>query len=98
MQEETANQACQTGALGELLQGINPPQYYAQPGDVPPAPNRATGFKYGDPCIKKAENGYLVHVGCKTFVFKYIDEVSDALYMYDKDPDAAYKNFCKGAK
>ena len=44
--------------------------------------------------ITKAENGFIVRVGCKTFVFNEWSQVAAGLEEYYKDPIAARKKFC----
>lgn len=50
---------------------------------------------YGEVIIRKAENGFIVQVGCKTFVAKTWAEASGGLANYFKDPTAARKKYCK---
>lgn len=45
--------------------------------------------------IKKVINGFIVHVGCKTFVSNSWKEVSKGLEEYWKDPAAAEKKYTK---
>ena len=45
--------------------------------------------------IRKVENGFIVQVGCKTFVSKEWEEVSLGLSEYWKDPKNAQKLYCK---
>ena len=48
--------------------------------------------------INRVENGFIVHVGCKTFVAHTWDEVSDGLYLFYEDPRAAYDKFVRKKK
>lgn len=45
--------------------------------------------------IRKAENGFIVTVGCKVFIAKTWTEVSYGLQLYYKDPAAAVKKYLK---
>lgn len=45
--------------------------------------------------IKKCENGFVVNVGCKTFVFMDWTSAHEALNEYWADPIAARKKYCK---
>lgn len=47
-----------------------------------------------DAIIKKVTNGFIVNIGCQTFVSKDWQEISDGLTEYWKDPIAAEKKFC----
>lgn len=46
--------------------------------------------------IEKVENGFIVRVGCKTFVAKTWKEASEGIGMYFRDPQAATKKYLKG--
>jgi len=46
-----------------------------------------------DVTIRKASNGFIVTVGCKTFVAKTWEEVSTGLKLYFNDPAAAEKKY-----
>ena len=48
-----------------------------------------------DVIIKKVENGFIVHVGCKTFVATNWPDVSDGIGLYFTSPDEARKKYCK---
>ena len=43
--------------------------------------------------VTKVANGFMVRVGCKTFVAYTWSEVSDGLTMYWADPKAAEKRY-----
>jgi len=45
--------------------------------------------------ISKAENGFIVRCGCKTFVAKEWVEVSEGLALYFVNPEEAQKKYCK---
>jgi hypothetical protein len=49
---------------------------------------------YRDVSIKKVANGFVLIIGCQTFVAKTWDEASDGLRDYWKDPVAAEKKYC----
>jgi len=43
--------------------------------------------------IRKVENGFIVEIGCKTFVANTWSKASEGLELYFKDPDAAWKKY-----
>ena len=45
--------------------------------------------------INKVENGFIVQVGCKTFVFPAWELVSEGLALYFKSPEEAMKKYCR---
>lgn len=45
--------------------------------------------------IRRVANGFIITVGCKTFVSKNWDEVVAGLGEYWENPPAAEKKFCK---
>ena len=45
--------------------------------------------------IEKVNNGFIVKIGCATFVSKEWNEIGQGLAEYWKDPRAAEKKFCK---
>lgn len=60
-----------------------------------------TGFVAAEPTknshgvsINKVENGFLIAVGCKTFVAKTFEELSEGLALYYKNPKAAQERYC----
>lgn len=53
-----------------------------------------TGKMFYDVKISKVTNGFIVKVGCQTFVEKTWDAIAAALSEYWKDPSAAQKKFC----
>lgn len=44
--------------------------------------------------INRVSNGFVVRVGCKTLVFKTLDELIDAMRLYYKDQNAARMKYC----
>lgn len=46
--------------------------------------------------IQKVQNGFIVHVGCKTFVSQSWDEVSEGLSDYYAHPAKAIRKWVKG--
>ena len=50
--------------------------------------------KYRQATINKVANGFIVTVGCQTFVSRTWEEVSTGLSEYYKDPRAAEKKYC----
>jgi len=48
-----------------------------------------------DVTIRQVENGFLVIVGCKSFVFATYLEASKAVGEYFKNPEAAQKKYCR---
>ena len=45
--------------------------------------------------IRRVANGFIITVGCKTFVSKDWDEVATGLGEYWENPAVAEKKFCK---
>jgi len=45
--------------------------------------------------IEKADNGFIVRVGCKVFVFSTWLQTSDAIASYWENPVKAEKKYCK---
>jgi len=45
--------------------------------------------------IQKAHNGFIVHVGCRTFVFRTWDEVSEGLALYWVNPQEAARKYAR---
>lgn len=50
---------------------------------------------FGDVEVKKVSNGFILRVGCKTFIAKTWEEASVGLSLYFKDPNAARKQYCE---
>ena len=44
--------------------------------------------------INRVENGFIVRVGCKVFIFTEWVLASEALAMWFKSPEEAMKNYC----
>ena len=44
--------------------------------------------------ILKVENGWVITIGCKTFVSKEWQEISDGLKLYFENPEEAERKFC----
>ena len=51
--------------------------------------------KYQKVRIEKVDNGFIVRVGCKTFVSESWDKAQKGLAEYWKDPAKAEKKWCK---
>jgi hypothetical protein len=60
-----------------------------------PVPMPTCGPANYDVRIRRVENGFIVEVGCKTFVASNWNEVSEGLRLYYKDPEAAQKLYCR---
>lgn len=45
--------------------------------------------------IVRAENGFIVRIGCKVFVFSEWVLASEGLALYFKNPEEAYKKYCR---
>lgn len=45
--------------------------------------------------IRKVANGFIVVIGCKTFVFSTWKEISTGLALYWRNPNAAREKYCK---
>ena len=48
--------------------------------------------------IKQVENGYIIKVGCKTFIAKTWNEASTGIEHYFADPKGAEKVYCRERK
>lgn len=46
--------------------------------------------------VQKAVNGFVVSVGCKTFVFASLDDLLEAMRLHYENPGKAYKKYVKG--
>lgn len=68
------------------------PQY---PGQPTMAGNLAEIPAWYDVQVKKVSNGFIIQVGCKTFVTKTWDEAAIGIAMYFDDPKAARQKFCE---
>ena len=55
-------------------------------------------YGYDDVTIKRVRNGFIVTVGCETFVANDWGKLSKALNDYYKDPVAAEKKYCSDLK
>lgn len=60
---------------------------FAQQPTAPPAELNAR--------IDQVENGFIVRVGCKTFVAEDFKRVAEGLELYFKNPTEAQKKYCK---
>ena len=67
---------------------------YGLNAQVPVAPTPS----YNEVQIAKVSNGFIIRVGCKTFVSKTWDEAAVGLSLYFKDPNAARKQYCEDEK
>ena len=45
--------------------------------------------------IEKVENGFIVRIGCKTFVSTTWAEINTALSLYWEKPEEAQNQYCK---
>lgn len=61
-------------------------------GPQDPSLNRIS--KHHPVTIEKVENGFIVRIGCKTFVETLWSEVCKALALYWDDPKAAQRHYC----
>ena len=64
-------------------------QIGGQLATFPQAPSPFT-----DVNISKVENGFIVRVGCKTFVSQTFKEVASGLELYFKSPKDAQEKYC----
>jgi len=63
-----------------------------------PYPNQAVAVGIGPTqsvVIQQVENGFLVTIGCKSFVFSNMEDVVTGVSMYFRDPEQARKKYCK---
>jgi hypothetical protein len=51
--------------------------------------------KYNQISINKVANGFIIAIGCQTFVSETWEKVVEGLTDYYKDPIAAQKKYCK---
>jgi hypothetical protein len=49
-----------------------------------------------DVTIKHVHNGFIVSVGCQTFVFESFDKMTTYMAMYYDDPRGTYEKHYKG--
>jgi hypothetical protein len=61
---------------------VQQPALAVQPGNSPVS-------------IQRAENGYIVNVGCKNFVFVTMNEMVDGITLYFTDEQAARLKYLK---
>ena len=54
-----------------------------------------TGYGGHKVYIRKVENGFIIEVGCKTFVADTWAKVSKGLELYFRDPGTAYKEYIR---
>ena len=93
-----------TKRLEELIEDVG----NAVPGTIPCVTSGSLSWRYnGQPVniaglskyrtvtIDAAENGFVVIIGCKTFVETSWENVSEKLLEYWIDPVAAEKKYCK---
>lgn len=64
-----------------------------EPVNASPSPVEEHGLR--KVMIIPVENGFIVEIGCKRFVFEDWELVAEGLGLYFKDPEAAAKKFCK---
>ena len=64
------------------------------PLECPTMPDFLSNEKYKEVSINKAENGFIIKVGCKTFVETSWDRAQRCLAEYWKDPVAAENKYC----
>jgi len=55
---------------------------------IPASPYQTVG-------ITKVSNGFIVYVGCKTFIAKTWTDVSEALALYYNNPEEARAKYCE---
>jgi hypothetical protein len=59
------------------------------------APNiNQPAIQHSDAKISKVANGFILKIGCQTFVSRTWEEASEGLAMYWKDPIAAQRKYC----
>jgi hypothetical protein len=62
------------------------------PPEFPTAVQLANPFR--EVLIRKVANGFILSIGCQTFVAKTWDEAADGLRDYYKNPREAEKKYC----
>ena len=78
----------------EYEQPIAIEEEYEQPMPMPVDMN-ANLAQY-DVNIKHVHNGFIVQVGCQTFVFESFDKLSNYMAIYYNDPRGTYEKHYKG--
>ena len=82
--EEAQKRACEDAiSRRELVRGC---------GTAPTVGGIST---YHEVIIRKVENGFIVNIGCKTFVSESWLEIFAGLEEYWNDPIAAERKYCK---
>ena len=85
--------------LGEPAQDECPAlEVYDREEDCRPMPVVDMNDKLAqyDVTIKHVHNGFIVNVGCQTFVFESFDKMTTYMAMYYDDPRGTYEKHYKG--
>ena len=85
--------------LGESAQDEAPAlEAYDREEDCRPMPVMDMNDKLAqyDVTIKHVHNGFIVNVGCQTFVFESFDKMTTYMAMYYDDPRGTYEKHYKG--
>ena len=71
---------------------------YEREEDCRPMPVVDMNYKLAqyDVTIKHVHNGFIVSVGCQTFVFESFDKLSKYMKIYYEDPRGTYEKHYKG--
>jgi hypothetical protein len=65
--------------------------------DIRPMPvGMNANLAHHDVNIKHVHNGFIVQVGCQTFVFETLDKMTKYMAIYYNDPQGAYEKHNKG--
>lgn len=70
----------------------NSGQGIGRPTEVIPRPETSNAHR--EVGIRKVANGFIVNVGCQTFVARTWAEASDGLDLYWCDPELARRKYC----
>jgi hypothetical protein len=79
----------------EYEQPIPIEEEYEQPRPMPVVDMNDKLAQY-DVTIKHVHNGFIVSVGCQTFVFESFDKMTTYMAMYYDDPRGTYEKHYKG--
>jgi hypothetical protein len=70
-------------------------EYETEPGPMPVVDMNDKLAQY-DVTIKHVHNGFIVSVGCQTFVFESFDKMTIYMAMYYDDPRGTFEKHYKG--
>ena len=71
-------------------------EYESEPGPIPMPVDMNDKLAQYDVTIKHVHNGFIVSVGCQTFVFESFDKLAKYMAIYYDDPRGTYEKHYKG--